>query len=521
MNTSIDRPRNPDLDDKITAMLRQVDAATPVPPAFDELGDTPVTSGAQRPNWVTLGAAASIVALGVGGLVLLGTRDDAPVADRPASPIDGSVPPAAGSEPLDEPAALDPEPLGFGDPLIGAALPADAIPLFEIDQPNWVKQYAYGNDELPLGDTRTTTVVLVGADGPTFDGPFVSLSVFDATGIDIATFGESIDVGGVTAAMTSRPTDSESGLAGPIVNLTVPLADGLALTVNSVRLGTDATVALAETVEATASSIELVAPPGLRQLPTSVPEAWRTFSYLWGFDDGSAVPEPVVISTPTASEELLQQPSIEVIGSNLGAISLAGRIGQEARANRVVNGVDMAVRPMPDSSGTYWVDWLDGDWSFYAIGQNLESEEQFFDLLSSLRLTDADTFASSGGVDLIMPGVQAELVGEILGDSALTTERLEQAAAVAMATSRYNYEFELYLGLGCAASAQWQLADAAGDEAGRAAARAAVEGAFARPDDTAGLPSVVGLDGLADAMGAGDSVVVAEFGSNDCPLWSR
>lgn len=535
-NTSNSASSNPELDAKITSMLRQIDVATSTPPAFDDLVDAPATTVGSRPNWMTFGAAASIVALGVGGLVLLGNRDQPSLPTGPAASvpgIDGSTPPGVDSVPLDEPsigtepevepdeAGTDPASIGLGDPLVGAALPADAAPLFELDRPDWVKQYVYGNDDQPLGDTNATTVVLVGDEGPTFDQPFVSLSVFDATGFDISEFGESVEVGGVEASVSTQPSDIDTGLDGPIVNMTIPLDGELALVVNSVRLGVDATVAIASSVDASADRIEVPVIEGFRQLPGGVPASWRNFSYRWGFDDGTDVAEPVVISTPTAAEEIPQQPSIEVVGSNLGPIGLAGRISQEARENRVVNGVDMAYRPLLGDPGRYWVDWIDGDWSYYAIGSNLDSEEQFFDLIGSLRLTDAQTFAASGPADIVIDGSQAELAADILGDVALTTEQLEQAATVSMPTGLASYQFELYLGLGCAASFQWLAADTAGDAAGRAEALAVVEATIALPDDSNGLPSNVGLESLADPMRSGDAANVALFGSNDCPQWSR
>ncbi len=410
------RPVNGSADpssDKIVSMLRQLDAAAPIPPAFGDLTAT-APNGSSRPNRMVVSAAASIVVLGVGGLVVLGTRDTNSVSEQPGVTVpapNGSVPtndpsvgtvPEPGSDSLPDAgsvgtAPIDADPTLVGAPLLSAALASDAFPLFELAQPNWVKQSVYSADDEPLGDTRMTTVVFVGDGGPMYDQPFVSLSVFDPAGPDVVGAGPIVEVGGVRSSAVVSEVDPESGLVGPIVNLTVPLGDDLALTVNSVRLSVDETVAIAESVTvATADQIELDAPQGFRRLRGATPDAWRDFSYQWGFDDGTPVPEPVIISTPTAVEEIPQQPTIEVIGQNLGPIGLAGRIGLEVRENRVVNGIDIAYRPMPNQPGMYWADWLDGEWSYYAIGLNLDSEEQFVELLASLQLTDAETFAASG-----------------------------------------------------------------------------------------------------------------------------
>jgi len=94
MNTSTDTTPNPELDIKITSMLHKIDAATPPPPALNRLADTVTTPEPQRSNWMTLVAAASIVAVGVGGLALIGARDATPVANQSAPPVtstDGSV----------------------------------------------------------------------------------------------------------------------------------------------------------------------------------------------------------------------------------------------------------------------------------------------------------------------------------------------------------------------------------------------------------------------------------------------
>lgn len=505
---------NPTLDDKITAMLRQLDAAAPTAPSFDDL-TTPSRANFGRPNWITLGAAASIVALGVGGLIVLANRDISPppVADQPIV----SVPATNGSAPP----ADAPEQLGFGGPLIGAALGADDVPLFEVDLPNWRKDYVNGTEELPLGDITTDMIVMVGESGPTYDQPLISVSVFDASGFDVADFGDPIDVNGVASAVMASEVDVDTKLVGPAVNLTVPLSDGRALRVNTVRLGIDETVAIAETVSVTAGGIELPAPPGFRLLPTEPPDGVRHLSYRWVFDDGNPVPEPVVISTPTASEIIDSQPSIEVVGENLGAISLMGRIGLQAGENRVVNGLDVAYRPLPDQPGSYWADWLDGEWSFYAMGLNLDSEVQFIELLESLTIVDAETFASAdSGLAVALPGRHDDLALDILGDLQLSSEQFDRASTTSMMTGAYDYRFELYFGLGCVAKQRWLAADAGGDDTGRAAALARVEAANARPDDEFGLPSNVGLSELVASMNDADAASVAEFGSNDCPLWS-
>jgi len=532
-NHSPDNPAGSSTDQKIKSMLRQLDDAGPPPPSFDDLGASAVPNNeSARPNWINLGAAASIVALGVGGLVLLSNRDTAPVAEQPRLSTPGpadSLPhgePSVGTEPVDaDPTGPEPEAIGLGEPLIGAALSADASPLFEVDRPNWIKEYVNGTEELPYGDRATNgdtnMVVLVGDGGPTYDQPLINVTLFDIDDEDINDYGDPIQVGDLAGAVNAFERDVDTQLVGPTVNLTVDLGDGRALRVSTVRLGIDETVAIAQRVEVGSDRIELDA-PGFRQLPFDAPAGVRNLSYRWVFDDGTAVPEPVVISTPTATETIDQQPSIEIVGENLGPVSLMGRIGLDVRENRVINGLDIAYRPLPDQPGSYWADWLDGGWSFYAIGSNLESEEQFISLLGSLTIVDEETFAAGDpGIDVTLPGRHDEIATDILGDLGLSTEQFDQASTTTMITGAYDYAFELYFGLGCVAKERWVTADAAGDDADRAAAVALVEAAAARPDDDNRLPSNVGLAELATAMRAGDRGEVAPWGSNDCPLWTN
>lgn len=81
-----------DLDDKIRQLLEQLNRATPAPPAFAEL-DHYRHPGPSRA--VPLTAAAAIVAIGVGGLVAVNARVDAPGTQPPAasqpSPFESSA----------------------------------------------------------------------------------------------------------------------------------------------------------------------------------------------------------------------------------------------------------------------------------------------------------------------------------------------------------------------------------------------------------------------------------------------
>jgi hypothetical protein len=71
-----------DLDDKIRKLLEQLDQATPAPPAFAELNDYRHSEPSRA---VPLTAAAAIVAIGVGGLVAINARVDAPATRPPAA----------------------------------------------------------------------------------------------------------------------------------------------------------------------------------------------------------------------------------------------------------------------------------------------------------------------------------------------------------------------------------------------------------------------------------------------------
>lgn len=485
-----------------------------------------------------LAAAAAAVALLVGGLAVVGSRPEQTAkSGTPSQSLPDTTDGAPGAESTpttvtadsnttvapttDSLVVREPEVIGLGEPLLGAGLPFDVVPVFELATPEWVKQAVHGTDEQPLGDIDPNMVILVGDQQAMYDAPRVSITVFDASRFDLSDLGDPIKVGATSAAITVFADNPETGLTGSAINLNVPSDDGLAMRVNTTGLNTDQTVEIAEQVEVVDGTPKLVTPDGFRQLGVNQPDVWRSFSYVWGFDDGTPVAEPIVISTPTASETIPQQPTIEVIGSNLGPVSLMGRIGLEVRQNRVVNGIDVAYRPEPNETGRYWIDWLDGDWSYYIIGQNLESEQQFFSLVESLKITDMETFATiDTDLSVVIPGSQNEMAAAILNGLDLTDEQFNQAATVTVPTSIDNYQFELYSGLGCIAAARWLAADALDNDSDKADALAVIEEAIARPDNANELRSWPDLDVVAAGMRSGDADQVGGFGSNDCPSWT-
>lgn len=386
------------LDKKINDMLDQIGRAAPAPPAFDEL--RPGIPARDR-RLIPLAAATVLLVAGVVGMILV--SDDGP-------------------DPVDRLPAVEPDvqAAAVGGQLLSTPIERSDIPYIAI--PGATVTYAF-SDESPGFDSGFERIgAFVGA-GPTYDaallaafvvddGPSVESdaetegrtpateileSMFDRVGDDVGegTSVVEVDVAGRRGAAEVRQMDVESQLAGPIVTLYAPLDDGTMLLVNATRLTVDEVAAIASSVVTGADGTTLATPGGYTAL-----------------DPAPSYPETTYVEYQYDFEGR----RVQVNASNRGTEGLLGRMMTEVRTNRVVAGHDVAYRPLPDSPGRYWADWVVGDWSFYASVDGFDSEEQFLGVLSQLTLTDAATLdaQSADGVSIVVGDERSAIVDDLL-----------------------------------------------------------------------------------------------------------
>jgi hypothetical protein len=165
--------------------------------------------------------------------------------------------------------------------------------------------------------------------------------------------------------------------------------------VNAVRLTVDQTLALIEQLgESISTGTPPATPPsGFQNVALPDHDQHRSFEFQYELDGRT----------------------LQLNGANRGAVSLLGRIAGEVRTTEVIDGVEVANRPLPGEPGRYWVDWQLGDWSFYASGEGFDTDEQFFAALTSLNIVDPATFDAAAGTDgIVIPDERAATIESLL-----------------------------------------------------------------------------------------------------------
>lgn len=388
MNTSFPNGiDDADLDRKIGALGAELDSMTPRPPDFDDLrpGDRSHPS-----RLVPAAAALVLIVVGVAGIIALGGNDQ-PADETPAQqPQTIPTPETTTAEVMfDE----------TGDrTILRTELDSHVTPLFALA--GWDTTYAYSEEDLPIFVGGFEGALAVVGDGPMYDAPLFAAVVMPRSAeagnaeLELAAIGDPIEVAGTTGYVNSTPSDPDTGLDGPIVTLFWDLDDGSYIRVNTVRVGIDETVRLANQLDndpVAGLSFESL-PDRYRQLPMPEHDDHRSVEFQF---------------------ELNGQ-MVQVNAENRGVASLLGRIAGEVRTTRVSDGLEIAYRPLPEDPGRYWVDWQLGDWSFYVSGDGFDSEEQFFGALSQIRAVDAAEFDAGEGGDLVTPSNRAEVVAAML-----------------------------------------------------------------------------------------------------------
>ena len=398
-----------------------------------DVGDPAVTppTRRRRPRRRLVGlVAASVVAVGVAGIWIL-ERGPATDPAGPAQQLPTTDPNTATPPTIDHPIG----------PLLSTPVEFDASPLAVLTAPGWEMTGASATSEPSTPGAGFDGATVFVGDGPTFDAPLFVATVLDPATVlgdttqgtvpTVESFlsdGDPIVVAGAAGVVNVIDVDPDSGLAGPILTVFWPLADGSVGRVNTVRLTLDDTIALADQLTLVDGALTMPVPAGYRQLNTQRAPVRQHFSYQ--FTNGDR--------------------HFEVLGENRGAASLLGRIAGEVRTTRIIDGTEIAYRPQPHTVGSYWADWLAGDWSYYVIADGFDSEDEFTGALSSLALTDPATFAAAGPtLGLVLPGRHDELAGHVLTDVPLTEAAFADAATTQLAMSADSYGFELFQGAVC------------------------------------------------------------------------
>ena len=382
----------PELDDRIHDMLERVGSSAPTAPAFDDLRPGPLS---QRSRLVPVAAAAALVAVGIGGVMLADGDGRDPIDRAPATqpepaPTDASAVPL----PLVEPATPD----GVTGPLLTTEVDRAAVPLLELQ--GWEVTYAYSEVDLGLGGGFDDAVILVGP-GPTYDAPLFAGSIVDEEQLgsmspsELLEGGEPVQVGDETGSLSITDSGGVSNPSGSVSLLFVPLADGGMARINAVHIERDPLIEMAEHYlqSRNGDSNAMVRPDGWTE--------WETPDY----------PEHSTFSIRFVSPEGAE---IEIVGENRGAASLLGRIAGEVRTTRTIGDTEVAwiEQEMP---GQFWVDWRLGDWSFYAMAQGFDSEAQFTDTLQQIAVVN-DVASGAGGGQLVTPVNRSETVDALLAD---------------------------------------------------------------------------------------------------------
>lgn len=349
------------IEERLAASAHTLDAAI----------ESYVTRGRTRPQrrWVAAAASVVLLAGGAVGIASLSSRsnDVAPVT----SPVE--------KQPT------------MPDPSSGAALttpvPADVQAMVLPSLPDWRVEATSGF--APVDTEPSPACPGCGGDRLVLvDEHGVAGSVFTAWSVDFETdlsaFDNNVMVGNASGSITTSP--SGTPLRDTRVTVAWPLGDGPG--------------ALTAYVDAKGFSVEQVVEwASLLSWEGTVPTLPARPAGLVAVD--APVAEPVVVySTFTDGQRV-----VELYAINTGIHGLVadwGSVGQLLHWStepRIVDGVELAFDP-PESVEerpilAVTAMWTAGDWAYSAIGHVFDSEEDFLDIVRSLRLTDSASYAAA------------------------------------------------------------------------------------------------------------------------------
>lgn len=440
-------------------------------------------NGRRRSPWLLAGVAALVVVL-VAALAVYRPNQPSTVGSGEDKTSGPSSLPQLPSQPT-------------SGALLGSSLDTRIAPLVLVDDGGWTISYLNGTEDLSRGEMWVNRLVLVG-DGPLYDSPWFSAAARPAGDYDLSTMGSVVDVGGIEGRIDVQQTDPVTGLDGPVITLVWPISNDRIAYVATVRMTQEEVLAISEALNFDPISPTVVVPSGFKRLDSVVQDPWLLFEYQ--YTNGGQ--------------------SLQLDGSNVGVFSLLSNMAMEVRTNRVINGVDVALRP-PAESGHYHADWMIGGWSFYVDATGIASEDDFVALLSKLHLVDGTQFASQAApLRPLLPGDHLDIIQQLERGISLpaNTPTVEWTSS-AVATTEPAFAFRFYMGLACGWRTTWLRASDNADSAAQQAAATGVDTVAAKAGQSPDL-SADQYTQLAGWMRANDRDQVTNFGSNDCPTWS-
>lgn len=336
-------------------------------PTLDAAIDSYLSTGRPRPQHRWLAVAASIVLLagGIAGVAALGesSTGQTPASEQPTIAVLESGSALTTPVPADLQALVLPTTPGWRVEATSGFAPVTAEPSRECP--------GCGTDRLVLVDEHGVAGAV-----------FTAWSVDGSTDIDA--FDHPVTVGAVGGRATSSPQGTS--LADTRVTVAWPLGDGPGASTAFV----DAKGFSEEQVLEWASLLQWEgATPSLAVRPAGftvvdAPSAAPVDVYT-AFTDGRRVVELYAVNT-----------GVHGLAADWGSI---GQLLHWSTEPRIVDGVELAFDP-PESSEerpilTTTAIWIAGDWGFAAIGHVFDSEEDFIDVVRSLRLTDSAAYTAA------------------------------------------------------------------------------------------------------------------------------
>ena len=351
-------------------------------PAVAHIGDHGDT-GAR--HWLVGVAAAAMVAVGVGGLVVLDRDEAAAPGTESSGPSDDST------APVDV-------------PLLATPLSADRVPVVVFD--GGATTYAHSQHYPgPFGGGFAGATVLVPAAG-SFGTPRIAIDVVERSAangnqtLDLAQLGKPIEVAGTTGYITTEPADPETGETGepgengengPVQLLFFDLNQERYVRVNAVGIGVDEMVSIVNTYDPATGVVE--PPDGLVELNMPIHNINQTVEFAYD----------------VAGRQVGLQ------GSSRGAEFLLGMISNSVTSTQIINGVEAIVQSNADNQWSVY--WMNGDWSFSATLSDIDDPAIIPDLLNRFRLVDDSTFATTyEGGDVVTDTNRPDIVAAMITD---------------------------------------------------------------------------------------------------------
>ncbi len=356
---------------------------------------------ARSVRWFVGAAAAAVVVVGVGGLVILGRGDDSSNAptDKPSSDVplvDSSDPTVSVATARPNTSPADGQ-FGNGQPVLTTPLPADQTPLVALDGAvtTYAQSMTYPG---PFDGTFTNAAVLIPADD-SWDLPRIATYRTErspANGnetLDISQFGEPVEVGGTIGYLATETSDVEADVEGLSHLLFFEIDESHYVSVNAAGLGADELVSIVDTYDPESGKIDV--PDGYRMLPMPGHQLNSTIEFRYDLNGSE----------------------IELRGSNRGAGYLLGIFGNSRTVTQNIDGIEVAVRSGADGPNRYTASWINADWAFHANLTGINDPAEIRDLLRTFRLVDDATFSADfEGPGVVTGSTRAAEVEAMLAD---------------------------------------------------------------------------------------------------------